>query len=433
MRRNLPSAMIALFLLGTSGSPVFAQFCGCFAGGPPPTLSAQVSAADHVYLAKWVSSSRWMLDEREETDDAADEETAEGESAEDLTTFEIVDSLKGPATALRSVVAVVGYHAGKPGDLFLLFGAAATAADEDVEADDDRNDSDENKSIDWSPMSTSPAACRYLQRLIRFEQEMEEASSSKRLTFFIPYLEHSDEFVAYDAFDELEQAAPEDVAILSESLPRERLRFWLSSPKTEINRIGLYATMLGWCGEKNDARLLRSLMLKDDSEDSPFVVDGLMTGYLILTGEKGLDFLDAKILKNRSVGFDKRYGALLALRYMWQSARPAIGRERFQKSFRLFLEDSDVADLVIADLSRMRFWELQDQVVQLYDADGFGTPSIRRAIVRYLQHSADSLGQITNELAPEHVMQARRHLADLELRDPETVKSANRLVGGCIF
>ena len=91
-----------------------------------------------------------------------------------------------------------------------------------------------------------------------------------------------------DAFGEFANAAYSDVVLLSKELPREKLRTWLTSNMVSPGRIGLYGMMLGLCGTDEDVKLLERKIL-EGTEDFRLGIDGVMGGYLLLTGEKGLD------------------------------------------------------------------------------------------------------------------------------------------------
>lgn len=104
---------------------------------------------------------------------------------------------------------------------------------------------------------------------------------------------------------------------------------------------------------------------------------------------------------------------------------------------RNLLDRPDLTDLVVADLSRMKDWSVQDRVVALYDTAPHNVPPVKRAILRYLMVSAkdgaQKLDPATNQWVdvpemdlPAYVVKARKFLVDLEQRDPETTKQVKR-------
>jgi hypothetical protein len=93
---------------------------------------------------------------------------------------------------------------------------------------------------------------------------------------------------------------------------------------------------------------------------------------------------------------------------------------------RLLLDRPELADLVVADLARMEDWEAQDRLMELYGAPDYDIPSIKRSIIRYMLVSAKFKPQTPEQSKPEHVVKGKKYLAELEERDPKTVKDAKR-------
>jgi hypothetical protein len=163
-----------------------------------------------------------------------------------------------------------------------------------------------------------------------------------------------------------------------------------------------------------------------------------MGGYLLLTGEKGLSILDAKKLGDKKAPFSETYAAMQALRFMWQYGDNKIEQDRLRQSMRILLDRPELADLVIADLARMKDWSVQDKLMSLYEADAYNIPSIKRAIVRFTlaaikdngikkdDGGAGSSTTIAEVELPAHVVKAQKCLEDIEKRDPKTVQEAKR-------
>ena len=114
-----------------------------------------------------------------------------------------------------------------------------------------------------------------------------------------------------------------------------------------------------------------------------------------------------------------------------------ISRERACESMRLLLNDPELDDLVIADLTRWQDWSVQDQVMRLYHDVDYKHPSIKRTIVRYLfaagrittPISSDPTkltAKLLNSEQPPHVLQAHVHLKTLCEQDLKTVQQVER-------
>ncbi len=178
--------------------------------------------------------------------------------------------------------------------------------------------------------------------------------------------------------------------------------------------------MLGLCGKDDDALVLEKKIFEPTTEFR-LGIDGIMGGYLLLTGEKGLALLEEKKLADKKVPFSETYSAMQALRFLWQYADGKFEPERLRQSMRLLLDRPELADLVIADLARWKDWTVQERLMAMYGKDDYDIPSIKRAVVRYmLACSKDMMAAETD------VTNATLHLADLEARDPKTVSDAKR-------
>ena len=80
----------------------------------------------------------------------------------------------------------------------------------------------------------------------------------------------------------------------------------------------------------------------------------MISGYLLLTGNTGLDNLDDwkfKVHNGKKAAFSETYASMMGLRFMWQYAGGRISNERLQQSMRLLLDQPELADLVIADFA----------------------------------------------------------------------------------
>jgi hypothetical protein len=383
--------------------PTPAAECCPFCSAPSLTLTEQLAQSDAAVLVQWVSGTKA-------------EEKKLGS-----TTYEIVQLVRGEAGVIKKGerVALNRYRAAKKGDLFMLMGSKA-------------------KTIEWgSPLEVSETSFNYIS-----QAPSPEAAPEKRLAYFMKFLEFPDQLISNDAYAEFANAPYKHIAPLAKTMPRERLRKWIASPDTPPTRLGLYGLMLGLCGEEADAIAMKAKIV-EPTKDFRLGIDGVMAGYLLLTGEKGVDLIDRMKLehtfvvdesgkpvlddkgKKQAMPFSETYAAMQALRFLWTYGDERIPKPRLRKSMRLLLDRSELADLVIADLARWKDWSVQTRLMELYGAKAYDIPSIKRAIVRYMLVSTKDKPKDAMK-DPAHVTTGKKYLAALRLKDPKTVKDAER-------
>lgn len=388
-------AMLALM------APMPAAACP-FCSAPSLTLSEQYAKADAAILGQWISGE---MATREKLGS---------------TTYEIVQVARSPFKSVENgkgengkaiekgkQITLERYRAGKKGDLSLLLGSRS-----------------KGESIEWgSPLDVSAASYNYI-----VEAPSQATKPEDRLAYYLKYLENPDRMVADDAYAEFASAPYNVIVPLAKQFPRESLRKWLVSPDVPATRTGLYGMMLGLCGNEDDAVLMQKKIL-ESGQDFRLGIDGVIYGYLMLTGEKGLDEIERSKLQDKQVAFSETYAAMMALRFLWTHGEGRISGERLKTSMRLLLDRPEVADLVIGDLTRWKDWSLQSRLMALYGADEYNIPSIKRAIIRYMIASTRDVPAGSGdggEKPPKHATEGARYLAQLRDRDAKMVNDAER-------
>ena len=399
------------FVAVATVAPVLVFACP-FCNAPSLTLTEQLAGADAAILVKWIGGTP-----ANPTNTGTTEFEVE----------EVVHQHKSGQLEKGMKLNLIRYRLGKSGDLFLLLGTLG------------------GEVLDWgSPLEVSRLGFEYMKLSPKPDQP-----AAQRLPYFLKYLEHSDRLIGDDAFGEFANASYADVVLLAKDLPREKLRGWLTDKETSAGRLGLYGMMLGLCGTADDVTLMEHKIL-EVTEDFRLGIDGVMGGYLLLTGETGLTVLEEQKLKDKNAPFSETYAAMQALRFMWQYGGNRISLERLRQSMRILLDRPELADLVIADLSRMKDWSQMDRLMTLYDDEAYNVPSIKRAVVRFLLAGTKDTGEKKDEntkkagaepplkevptatigsataVLPAHVGHALECLATLEKKDPKTVNEAKR-------
>jgi hypothetical protein len=435
-RTTFRSALAGLLMLAVAASPALScPFCTA----PSLTLAEQVSQADAVVLVQWVEGEKAT-------------ETTAGK-----TVYEIKQVTRNHKDSLKAGdrITLPRYRASQVGDLFLLMGSKGVE-------------------IEWgSPLEITETSFAYIT-----QAPAPEVPTSKRLEYYVQFLEYPDQLMANDAYGEFANAPYQDIVAISSKFPREKIRQWIADPETPATRMGLYGLLIGLCGNDEDAALVEK-KITEKTEEFRLGIDGLMSGYLMLKGAKGLDLIDETKLANRDVPFSETYSAMQALRFMWKYADGRIEKERLMQSMRTLLDRPELADLVIADLARWNDWSIQDRLMTIYlgtmagpesskssgksideffaavtaekekkdaagevepvaktgdqpeeEANPYNIPSIKRAIIRYMLVGSKDVPEeaVSGEKSEvsAHVTAGLKYVDMLRKLDPKTVASAER-------
>lgn len=387
-------SLAALLTAATAASADACPFCKAVS----LTMSEQMDQKEVVVLTQWVEGEK---------------PTAE---LAGNTTFEVIEVTKAGKLAVekKAKITVTPYQAGQPGDMFLLMG------------------SQNSERTDWSspPIEVTETSYQYIK-----QSPSLETSKTERLAYFMKFLEFPDTLVANDAYSEFAIAAYEDLVPLAPQMPRERLRKWISNPNVDVSKLGLYGLMLGLCGTEEDAKFLENKIL-EENQSFRLGIDGIMAGYLLLTGEQGLKTLEdtkikphwqtdkeGKVVLNdqgekMEFPFSETYAAMQAIRFMWTYGNGKISKDEIRESMRLLLDRPAVVDLVIPDLARWEDWTVMDRLMTMYDDEEFNIKSVKKAIIRYMFVAAKQKKEGSEELTAE-AKQAEAHLKTLEAKDEE--------------
>ena len=99
--------------------------------------------------------------------------------------------------------------------------------------------------------------------------------------------------------------------------------------------------MLGLSGNADDAQLMHAKIM-ETGQDFRLGIEGVMGGYLMITGEKGLNEIEKAKLQNKEVAFSETYAAMQALRFLWTYGDGRISGDRLKTSMRLLLDRPEV-------------------------------------------------------------------------------------------
>ncbi len=218
---------------------------------------------------------------------------------------------------------------------------------------------------------------KYLEGAVKHQS----SPPAERLRYCFDYLNSADFDVAMDAYREFAKADYKEYAGMAKKLPPDVIAGWLKDPKTPGYRYGLYSSLLGHCGGKEHAKLLRS-MIDDPEKRKGSGIDGMLAAYIMLEPKEGWQYLQ-DMLKNDKQEFMFRYACLRTLRFLWDQRPDLISQKELVHGMASVLTQPDIADFGIEDLRRWRRWEMTDQVLNLFGQKSHSLPVIKRAVLRF--------------------------------------------------
>jgi hypothetical protein len=356
-------------------------FCGII----ELTLRERIETPDFSLLVEWVSGEEGNI------------ETEVSPS----TTFQVLKVWRGEMAVGQSLT-IDHFHEGTSGERSLLIGNTVEDA------------------VRWDRTITlTPAALEYVNAL-----PSSEAPVSERLQHAFAHLESADTLIANDAFSVVGGAKYEQLVAAREHLDAGKLRRWVHDPETLVMRLGVYGMLLGLVGSEQDiAQMHQRIFAVDADRDIRVGIDGVMGGYLLLSGADGLAELEQVYLSNPQASQDNVNAVTSALRFMWEYGDGRIAADRLRQSMRLSLQHEETLEIAIVDLARWKDWEVTPQIVALYPDAYRG---LQRRIVGFLSVAADADEQNLTEQERAAVELARQTLATIQKDDPQLYHSARR-------
>src|SRR5579875_1436994 len=215
---------------------------------------------------------------------------------------------------------------------------------------------------------------------VRQVLKLDPKDQTGNLLFFFRYLDNPDPEIARDAFLEFAKATDQEIARVARRLDPAKLRTWLKAPETPVERLSVYALLLGACGNDDDARFLKS-MLDEASESTANAYDGFLAGYIHLRPREGWE-LTHSLLRDGRKPMLIRLAAARTLSY-FHGAQPKESAGEVQKGLDAMIAQGELADIAIEDMRRWCIRNRTRDILGLYGKKGFDAPLIKRTIVRY--------------------------------------------------
>ena len=216
----------------------------------------------------------------------------------------------------------------------------------------------------------------------------------EQLAHCLSYLNGADDIVVADAYQELDTADSKDLAALARTLSPAMLVRCLRDPNTRPACIGIYAELLGHCGQPKHGDLLRWAIEQERHNGSG--LDRLLLAYVTLEPKEGWSYMERAFVGNTQAQFVHRYAALRAIRKLWNNE--TLAKEVLLRGMLALGDSEELADFIIDDLRRWKRWELTDIVVNLANRKTHEHPIIQRAAIRFaLQSPTENAAAYINQ------------------------------------
>jgi hypothetical protein len=239
--------------------------------------------------------------------------------------------------------------------------------------------------------------------------KMKGKSQPERLRFAFEFLTSPEVEVSMDAYREFARADYRDEMVMAKKLDPDRIVGWLKDPKTPTYRYGLYATLLGHCGNAKHADFLLT-MINDPERRKSSGLHGLMMAYTLIEPGKGWKMVK-DLVRDKDEVFLTRYAGLLTMRFLYEARSDLVNKDEAAARKEVVsgvlgvLSVSDMADFAVEDLRKWKRWECCDQVLGMFGQKDYNTPIIRKAILRYAL-------QCPNDAAKKFVAEQRKRDKD---------------------
>jgi hypothetical protein len=211
---------------------------------------------------------------------------------------------------------------------------------------------------------------------------VKKKSIGARLRYCFDYLDNPEMEISLDAYREFAVADYKDYRDMAKKLDPDKIKGWLTDPKTPPYRYGLYSSLLGHCGKDKHAKILRQL-LDTPEKRTGSGIDGMLVAYTMLKPKEGWAYIRDDILSKPKEDFQVRYAGLRSIRFFWDSRPDLVAKKELVKGMCLLLDQTDVADFAIEDLRARKCWDVADKVLALGKKESHNLPVIHRALLRY--------------------------------------------------
>lgn len=227
-------------------------------------------------------------------------------------------------------------------------------------------------------VSAPPAVVEYLKAA----SALSDADPVKKLGFYFKHLDSADATIANDAFLEFARAADAEIMKSAATFDAAKVRRLIADPQTPVERLGVFAFLLGVCGKSDDADFLGAMVKASPLSDrGSAAFGGLLAGYILLNPKDGWSFTSS-VLADEKRGYSERLSAIGTVRF-FQATRASDYKAEVLRCCAALLPHGDLADQAIEDLRRWGYWDLTNEVLAQFGKPSHSAPIVKRSIVRY--------------------------------------------------
>jgi hypothetical protein len=369
-------------MLGVCGVLTACPFC------PPssPPLAEQLAESDCAVLATWTR----VIPAKTETD-----------SPETVFRVKEIERDKTGKLKAGTEITVNFERQGNPGDTFFLMGKL------------------DQEFTQWGqPLEVSEVSYGYIRAL-----PSPEKPTAERLHHFLKFLEIKDLLISNDAFSEFARSKYEDIVAIQKDLPRDKLRKWVRDPETDPVRLGFYAMLIGLCGDQTDAEFLWSRFEQPPQKNELRIcIDGMMGGYVLLTGEPGFArLIQTKLVPPETADSDVM-AVVNALRFLWEYAPQSVPREHVAIAMQVVLQRPNFAELAMVDLARWKACDATEEVLKWMGREPFDEAPTQSKLVQFARAC------VKDGSDAEAKAKAEAFLDQLQREQPKTWQDIERVL-----
>jgi hypothetical protein len=227
-------------------------------------------------------------------------------------------------------------------------------------------------------LAVRPAVVEYLNAAAALDPK----DPAKSLAFFFKHLDSADAAISADAFLEFARASDAEILKAAAGFDAAKIRKLIAAADSPVERLGVYAFLLGVCGTKDDAAFLAGLLSQSPlPERTTSAFGGLLAGWILLDPKAGWSFAESTLANERN-GFAVRFAALGTVRF-FQATRAAECKTEVLRCCAALLPSGELADQAVEDLRRWGWWDLTKDVLAQAEKPTHQAPITKRSFIRY--------------------------------------------------